>query len=72
METCIYKGSVSHRRFKPIKHYFSYRTFSILFDLDELESLQKKLAYFRIINLIFLAFTIRITETEVEKTSPVG
>ena len=46
METCIYKGSVSHRRFKPIKHYFSYRTFSILFSLDELESLEKKISLF--------------------------
>ena len=46
METCIYKGSVTHRRFKPIKHYFSYRTFSILFDLDELKSLQKKISLF--------------------------
>ena len=46
METCIYKGNVSHRRFKPIKHYFSYRTFSILFNLDELEILQKKISLF--------------------------
>ena len=46
METCIYKGNVSHRRFKPIKHYFSYKTFSILFDLDELERLQKKISLF--------------------------
>ena len=46
METCIYKGSVTHRRFKPIKHYFSYRTFSILFDLDELKNLQKKISLF--------------------------
>ena len=46
METCIYTGTVSHRRFKPIKHYFSYKTFSILFDLDELERLQKKISLF--------------------------
>ena len=46
METCIYKGIVSHRRFKPVRHFFSYRTFSILFDLDELESLQKKISLF--------------------------
>ena len=46
METCIYKGSVSHRRFKPVKHYFSYKTFSILFDLNELENLQQKISVF--------------------------
>tara|TARA_B100000945_G_scaffold79473_1_gene61357 strand:+ start:114 stop:875 length:762 start_codon:yes stop_codon:yes gene_type:complete len=42
METCIYKGIVTHRRFKPKRHFFSYKTFSILFDLDELEELEKK------------------------------
>ena len=36
METCIYKGLITHRRFKPKRHFFSYKTFSILFDLDEL------------------------------------
>jgi len=46
METCIYKGFVSHRRFKPLRHYFSYKTFSILFDLTELEDLHKKISIF--------------------------
>jgi uncharacterized protein len=46
METCIYKGFVTHRRFKPLRHYFSYKTFSILFDLSELEDLHKKIGIF--------------------------
>ena len=46
METCIYKGFVTHRRFKPIKHFFSYKTFSILFDLSELNTLHKNLSLF--------------------------
>ena len=46
METCIYKGFVTHRRFKPVRHYFSYKTFSILFDLTELEELHKKIGIF--------------------------
>ena len=46
METCIYKGTVTHRRFKPKRHFFSYKTFSILFDLDELEDLEKKISIF--------------------------
>jgi len=46
METCIYKGHVTHRRFKPLRHYFSYKTFSILFDLTELEDLHKKISIF--------------------------
>ena len=46
METCIYKGFVAHRRFKPFKHFFLYKTFSILFDLSELEELHKKISLF--------------------------
>ena len=46
METCIYKGFVTHRRFKPLRHYFSYKTFSILFDLTELEDLHNKIGIF--------------------------
>jgi len=46
METCIYKGFVTHRRFKPLRHYFSYKTFSILFNLTELEDLHKKIGIF--------------------------
>tara|TARA_B100000579_G_scaffold303047_1_gene252952 strand:+ start:1160 stop:1921 length:762 start_codon:yes stop_codon:yes gene_type:complete len=46
METCIYKGIVTHRRFKPKRHFFSYKTFSIFFDLDELRELQKKISIF--------------------------
>jgi DUF1365 family protein len=46
METCIYRGFVTHRRFKPVRHYFSYKTFSILFDLTELEELHKKIGIF--------------------------
>ena len=46
METCIYKGFVTHRRFKPLRHYFSYKTFSILFDLTELDKIHKKISIF--------------------------
>ena len=46
METCIYKGIVTHRRFKPKRHFFNYKTFSIFFDLDELTDLEKKIPIF--------------------------
>tara|TARA_A100001011_G_scaffold397780_1_gene499904 strand:+ start:198 stop:959 length:762 start_codon:yes stop_codon:yes gene_type:complete len=46
METCIYKGIVTHRRFKPKRHFFSYKTFSIFFDLDELRDLEKNVSIF--------------------------
>tara|TARA_Y100000591_G_scaffold321634_1_gene336901 strand:- start:163 stop:924 length:762 start_codon:yes stop_codon:yes gene_type:complete len=46
METCIYKGIVTHRRFKPKRHFFSYKTFSIYFDIDELRDIEKKISIF--------------------------
>ena len=46
METCIYKGIVTHRRFKPKRHFFSYKTFSVFFDLDELKDLEKNILIF--------------------------
>ena len=46
MNSCIYNGLVTHTRFKPIKHFLKYKTFSILLDLDEVEQLDKE-------NLIF-------------------
>ncbi len=46
MNSCIYNGVVIHTRFKPVRHFLKYNTFSLLIDLDELEQLDKK-------NLIF-------------------
>jgi hypothetical protein len=41
MNSCIYNGIVFHSRFKPVKHQLSYKTFSLLIDLDEIEILDK-------------------------------
>ena len=46
MNSCIYNGIVTHQRFKPIKHSLKYKTFSLLVDLDELESLDKNISIF--------------------------
>ena len=46
MNSCIYNGIVAHQRFKPIKHSLKYKTFSLLLDLDELESLDKDISIF--------------------------
>ena len=72
METCIYKGIVTHRRFKPKRHFFSYKTFSIFFDLDELRDLQKKYQFFHLINLIYLVFITKIMVTEMAETLGTG
>ena len=46
MNSCIYNGTVTHARFKPVKHFLKYKTFSFFIDLDEIEKLDKD-------NLIF-------------------
>jgi len=42
MNSCIYNGFVTHKRFKPVKHFLKYKTFSFLIDLDEIKKLDKK------------------------------
>ena len=42
----IYTGTVIHKRFKPKKHSFNYKVFSLLIDLTELELLEKNLKFF--------------------------
>ena len=42
----IYTGTVIHKRFKPKKHSFNYKVFSLLIDLSELDILDKNLKLF--------------------------
>jgi DUF1365 family protein len=44
--SCLYTGTVMHRRFKPRTHRLSYRVFWTLFDLDELPRLSARLRLF--------------------------
>ena len=44
--SCIYSGLIIHKRFKPKKHFFSYKIFSLLIDLNEIEDLEKKINFF--------------------------
>ncbi len=46
MFTKLYTGRVFHRRMQPKEHRLSYRVFSILFDIDELPTLNKKMKVF--------------------------
>ena len=40
--SCIYSGLVTHKRIKPKKHFFSYKTFSLLINLNEIKDIEKK------------------------------
>jgi len=42
MRSAIYTGRVIHTRLRPKRHRLSYRVFSLLLDLDELETLRSK------------------------------
>lgn len=44
--SALYVGRVGHTRLRPFTHGFEYRVFSILVDLDELESLSRRLRLF--------------------------
>jgi len=44
--SCIYSGFVTHRRFKPKRHFFTYKTFSLLIDLKEIKNLSEKIKFF--------------------------
>ena len=38
MESCLYHGSLRHRRHAPVPHRFDYPVFMLYLDLDELDS----------------------------------
>ena len=44
--SCLYAGSVMHRRLRPRQHRFRYRAFWLLLDIQEVESLAKTLRWF--------------------------
>ena len=49
ISSSIYNGQVIHKRFKPKVHSFKYNVFSLLIDLSELNTLDKKVNFFLII-----------------------
>jgi len=52
----IYNGTVIHKRFKPKEHFFKYKVFSLLIDLSELESLDKKISFFSLNKFNLISF----------------
>ena len=56
MNSCIYNGEVSHTRFRPVKHFLKYKTFSLFIDLDEMDKLDKIIPIFSINNFNVFSF----------------
>ncbi|WP_193170653.1 DUF1365 domain-containing protein [Nisaea nitritireducens] len=44
--SCLYRGMVTHARLIPFRHRFAYRVFSMLLDLEEIETLAGRLRLF--------------------------
>mgnify|MGYP005729132789 FL=1 len=56
INSCIYDGSVIHKRFKPKVHFFKYKVFSLLIDLSELNELNNKLKFFSLNRFNLISF----------------
>ena len=54
--SCIYSGLITHKRFKPKKHFFTYKAFSLLIDLSEIEKMEKKINFFSYNKFNILSF----------------
>ncbi|MGE0665456.1 MAG: DUF1365 domain-containing protein [Sphingomonadales bacterium] len=46
MNSALYEATVMHHRVRPFRHRFTYRVFSLLLDLDEIEGLGRRLRLF--------------------------
>lgn len=47
-DACLYAGRVMHHRLQPKQHRFVYRVFTMLFDIDRLQELDKRLRWFSV------------------------
>ena len=56
INSSIYNGSVIHKRFKPRKHFFKYKVFSLFLDLSELKELNNKLNFFSLNKFNLISF----------------
>lgn len=45
LESALYEGTVRHTRLRPVHHDFSYRVYYGLFDIDELDALDRRLRW---------------------------
>lgn len=56
MHSCLYECDILHARFSPRKHRFLYRIFLFAIDLDELETLHRRLPLFSVNRANLYAF----------------
>lgn len=56
LRSALYKGEVVHQRFAPKEHSLKYRVFSMLIDLDELDTLARSFRLFRVDRFALFSF----------------
>ncbi len=66
MNSYIYNGEVTHTRFKPVRHFLKYKTFSLLIDLDEIHKLDSSISIFSHNKFNILASMTKTTENVME------
>ena len=56
INSCIYNGTVIHKRFKPKEHFFKYKVFSLLIDLSEIQKLCEQIKFFSLNKFNLISF----------------
>ena len=46
LASCIYEGTVVHKRLTPRRHAFAYRVFALCLDVDEIDRIDRSLRLF--------------------------
>ncbi len=46
LASCIYEGTIVHKRLTPRQHAFAYRVFTLCLDVDEIERIDRSLRFF--------------------------
>ncbi|MGE0734349.1 MAG: DUF1365 domain-containing protein [Alphaproteobacteria bacterium] len=59
MRSTIYRGHVVHQRLQPVRHHFRYRVFGMVIDLDELDTLHRRLRLFSVNRFNLFGFHYR-------------
>lgn len=70
LTSCLYEGTVVHKRLRPHPHAFSYRVFALCLDVDEIDVLDRKLRLFSRNKRNLLGF--RDADLGAEGTEPVA
>jgi hypothetical protein len=70
LASCLYEGTIVHKRLTPRQHAFAYRVFALCLDVDEIDQLDRELRLFSRNRLNLVAF--RDADLGAEGAEPVA